>query len=84
MVKEEEEETVVDIKLEEEKDPPKVSDTYTQTLKRSRSGRKASRMRRLLAKSRLLTLEKADARQSEREESLWMLEESASPLLRRT
>ena len=36
-----------------------------------------------LPKSRLLTLKEADARKSEREESLWMQEESASPLLRR-
>ena len=39
--------------------------------------------KRGLPKSRLLTLKEADARQSEREESLWMQEESASPLLRR-
>ena len=91
----EEEEAVVDIELEEEKEPLKVSDACTQTPKRRRSGRKASRMRRLLAfqqmltkkkglpKSRLLTLKEADARQSEREKSLWLQEESASPLLRR-
>ena len=36
-----------------------------------------------LPKSRLLTLKEADARHTEREESLWMQEESASPLLRR-
>ena len=39
--------------------------------------------KRGLPKSRLLTLKEADARQSKREESLWMQEESASPLLRR-
>ena len=84
-----------DIKLKKEKDPLKVSDAYIQTPKTRRSGGKASRMRRLLAfqqmltkkkglpKSRLLTLKEADARQSKREESLWMQEESASPLLRR-
>ena len=92
----EEKEPVVDTKFEEEKNPScKMSDASTQTPKRRRSGGKASRMRRLLAfqlmltekrglpKSRLLTLKEADARQSEREESLWMQEESASPLLRR-
>ena len=31
----------------------------------------------------MLTLKEADARHTEREESLWMQEESASPLLRR-
>ena len=50
-------------------------------------------MRRLLAFQLMLTkkrglpksrlLKEADARQSKREESLWMQEESASPLLRR-
>ena len=91
LVKEEE----VDIKLEEEKDPLEVSDACTQTPKMRRSSEKASRMRRLLAfqqmltkkkglpKSRLLTLKEADARHTEREELLWMQEESASPLLRR-
>ena len=39
--------------------------------------------KRGLPKSRLLTPKEADARQSKREESLWMQEESASPLLRR-
>ena len=39
--------------------------------------------KRGLPKSRLLTLKEADARQSKREESMWMQEESASPLLRR-
>ena len=80
----EEKEPVVDTKFEEEKNPCKMSDASTQTLKRRRNGGRASRMRRLLAfqlmltkkrglpKSRLLTLKEADARQSEREESLWM------------
>ena len=84
-----------DIKVKKEKDPFKVSDAYIQTPKTRRSGGKASRMRRLLAskkkltrkkglpKSRLLTLKEGDARQSEREELLWIQEESASPLLRR-
>ena len=36
-----------------------------------------------LPKPRRLTLKEVEARQSEREESLWMQEESASPLLRR-
>ena len=91
----EEKESVVDTKFEEEKSPCKMSDASTQTPKRRRSGGRASRMRRLLAfqlmltkkrglpESRLLTLKEADARQSKREESLWMQEESASPLLRR-
>ena len=91
----EEKEPVVNASLEEEKNPCKMSDASTQTPKRRRNGGRASRMRRLLAfhlmltkkrglpKSRLLTLKEADARQSEREESLWMQEESASPLLRR-
>ena len=48
LLKEEEKEAVVDIKLEVEKDQPRVSDACTQTPKRRRSGGKASRMRRLL------------------------------------
>ena len=91
----EEKEPVVNASLEEEKNPCKMSDASTQTPKRRRNGGRASRMRRLLAfqlmltkkrglpKSRLLTLKEADARWSERGESLWMQEESASPLLRR-
>ena len=87
----EEKEIVVDTRLKEEKNPCKMSDASTQTPKRRRNGGRASRMRRLLAfqlmltkkrglpKSRLLTLKEADARQSKREESLWMQEESASP-----
>ena len=45
----EEEEAVVDIELEEEKEPLKVPDACAQTPKRRRSGGKARRMRRLLA-----------------------------------
>ena len=50
LLKEEEKEAVLDndIKLEVEKDQPRVSDACTQTPKRRRSGGKASRMRRLL------------------------------------
>ena len=48
LLKEEEKEAVVDIKLEVEKDQPRVSDACTQMPKRRRSGGKASRMRRLL------------------------------------
>ena len=49
LLKEEEKEAVVDIKLEVGKDQPRASDACTQTPKRRRSGGKASRMRRLLA-----------------------------------
>ena len=51
MLKEEEKEAVVDVKLEEEKDQPKVLDACPQTPKRRRSSGRASRMRlrRLLA-----------------------------------
>ena len=51
LLKEEEKEAVVDIKLEEEKDQPKVLDACPQTPKRRRSSGRASRMRlrRLLA-----------------------------------
>ena len=96
LLKEEEKEAVVDIKLEVEKDQPRVSDACTQTPKRRRSGRRASRMRRLLAyqlmltrkrglpPSRLqLTLEEADARPSKREELKRKQEESASSFLMR-
>ena len=55
LLKEEEKEAVVDIKLEVEKDQPRVSDACTQTPKRRRSGGKASRMRRLLACQLMLT-----------------------------
>ena len=55
LLKEEEKEAVVDIKLEVEKDQPRVSDACTQTAKRRRSGGKASRMRRLLAYQLMLT-----------------------------
>ena len=48
-------EAVVDIKLEVEKDQPRVSDACTQTPKRRRSGEKASRTRRLLACQLMLT-----------------------------
>ena len=39
---------VVDVKLEEEKDQPKVLDVCTQTPKGGRSGGRASRMRSFL------------------------------------
>ena len=55
LLKEEENEAVVDIKLEVEKDQPGVSDACNQTPKSRRSGRKASRMRRLLACQLMLT-----------------------------
>ena len=77
LLKEEEKEAVVDIKLEVEKDQPRVSDACTQTPKRRRRGGRASRMRRLLAYQLMLTrkrglppsrlqliLKKADARPS--------------------
>ena len=44
LLKEEEKEAVVDIKLEVEKDQPRVSDACTQTPKRRRSSGRASRM----------------------------------------
>ena len=55
LLKEEEKEAVVDIKLEVEKDQPRVSDACTQTSKRRRSGGKASRMRRLPSFELMLT-----------------------------
>ena len=83
------------VKLEEEKDQPRVSDACTQMPKGRRRGGKASRMRRLFAyqlmltrkrglpRSRLqLTLEEADARPSKRAELKRIQDESTSPFLR--
>ena len=77
---------VVDIKLEVEKDQPRVSDACTQTPKRRRSGGKASRMRRLLACQLMLTrkrrLPPSSRLQLTLEELKRIQEESASPFLR--
>ena len=58
LLKEEEKEAVVDIKLEVGKDQPRVSDACNQTPKRRRSDGKANRMRRLLACQLMLTGER--------------------------
>ena len=82
----EEEEAVVDIKLEVGKDQPRVSDACTQTPKRRRNGGKASRMRRLLACQLMLTrkrrLPPSSCLQVTLEELKRIQEESASPFLR--
>ena len=85
LLKEEEKEAVVDIKLEVEKDQPRVSDACTQTPKRRRSGGKASRMRRLLACQLMLTRKRRlppSRLQLTLEELKRIQEESASPFLR--
>ena len=85
LLKEEEKEAVVDIKLEVEKDQPRVSDACTQTPKRRRSGGKASRMRRLLAYQLMLTRKRRlppSRLQLTLEELKRIQEESASAFLR--
>ena len=85
LLKEEEKEAVVDIKLEVEKDQPRVSDACTQTPKRRRSGGKASRTRRLLACQLMLTRERRlppSRLQLTLEELKRIQEESASAFLR--
>ena len=85
LLKEEEKEAVDDIKLEVEKDQPRVSDACTQTPKRRRSGGKASRMRRLLAYQLMLTRKRRlppSRLQLTLEELKRIQEESASPFLR--
>ena len=77
---------MVDIKLEVEKDQPRVSDACTQTPKRRRSGGKASRMRRLLAYQLMLTRKRLlppSCLQLAFEELKRIQEESASAFLRR-
>ena len=78
-------EAVVDIKLEVEKDQPRVSHACTQTPKRRRAGGKASRTRRLLACQLMLTRERRlppSRLQLTLEELKRIQEESASPFLR--